>query len=187
MTHKEMQKIIEKGDRKQKELEQIVFDRQKPSELTKEYLDTCGDDLILITLKGHLVIENLLELNLCRLLGIDHLPKEKEDNYPELEFIHKLKLLQAVMIENKPGPNIDLFKAIAKLNSIRNKLAHNLKNPAEIELDVKSFIDSYQSKAGMKLRSSEPLPLRLKSCIYRLCQFLDSVNFHLYKLRCDNI
>jgi hypothetical protein len=122
-------------------------------------------------------------MNLCRLLGIERLPEEKEDNYPELEFIHKLKLLQAVVVESKPGPNADLFKAIAKLNKIRNRLAHNLKNPKEIEVDIKSIIDCYQSKADKKLSSGEPLPVQLKSCIFKLCQFLDSVNVHFHKLK----
>ena len=143
--------------------------------------------LILITLKGHLIIEHLLEMNLCRLLGIDRLPKEKEDNYPELEFIHKLKLLQAVTVGSKPGPNTDLFKAIAKLNKIRNRLVHNLKNAKEIEADVKSVIDCYQSKADKKLSLGEPLPAQLKSCIYKLCRFLDSVNVHFHRLKWDII
>jgi hypothetical protein len=124
-------------------------------------------------------------MNLSRLLGIERLPKEKEDNYPELEFIHKLKLLQAVVVKSKPGPNTDLFKAIAKLNKIRNNLAHNLKNPREIEVDIKSIIDCYQSKADKKLSSGEPLPVQLKNCILKLCRFLDVVNVHFHKLKWD--
>ncbi len=89
--------------REEDEINQLIADRSKPAELIKEHLASCGDDLILITLKGHLIIENLLEMNLCRLLGIERLPKEKEDNYPELQFIHKLKLLQAVVVQSKPG------------------------------------------------------------------------------------
>jgi hypothetical protein len=130
-----------------------------------------------------LIIEGLLETNLCRLLAIDHLPKEKEDNYPELEFIHKLKLLQAVTIESKPGPNADLFRAIAKLNKIRNNLAHNLKNPREIEMEIKSLIDCYQSKADKKLSLGEPLADQLRSCIRKLCEFLCRVRVHFFKLK----
>ncbi|MGH7989311.1 MAG: hypothetical protein ACREDS_03840, partial [Limisphaerales bacterium] len=148
----------------------------------EQYLKPSGDDLILLTLKGHLIIEGLLETNLCRLLAVDCLPKEKEDNYPELEFIHKLKLLQAATIQSKPGPNTDLFKAIAKLNKIRNNLAHNLKDPQEIELEIKSLIDCYQSKAYKKLSLAKSLAEQLRNCIRKLYEFLFNVRVHFYKL-----
>ena len=183
---KRADKFDKRFDKRDREINQLIADHHKPGELAKEHLDKCGDDLILITLKGHLIIEHLLEMNLCRLLGIDRLPKEKEDNYPELEFIHKLKLLQAVTVGSKPGPNTDLFKAIAKLNKIRNRLVHNLKNAKEIEADIKSVIDCYQSKADKKLSLGEPLPAQLKSCIYKLCRFLDSVNVHFHRLKWDS-
>jgi hypothetical protein len=61
-------------------------------------------------------------------------------------------------------------------------LAHNLKNQGEIEGEVKCIIQSYQSKADKKLSSGEPLPGQLKSCIFKLCRFLDAVRVHLFKL-----
>ena len=128
------------------------------------------------------MIENLLETNLCRLLAIDHLPKEKDDNYPELQFIHKLKLLQAVTVKSKLGPNTDLFKAIAKLNKIRNNLAHNLKSSDEIEANVKSIIDCYQSMTDKKLSLDQTTPMQLRTCILRLCKFLFDVRLHFHKL-----
>jgi hypothetical protein len=93
MTCDEIKKRGDRFDKRDGEINQLIADRHKPGELVKEHLEKCGSDLILITLKGHLIIEHLLEMNLCRLLGIDRLPIEREDNYPELEFIHKLKLL----------------------------------------------------------------------------------------------
>ncbi len=161
---------------------QFAADIEEQFDCLDQHLKPCGEDLILLTLKGHLIIESFLEVNLCRLLAIDHLPKEKEDNYPELEFIHKLKLLQAATIQSKPGPNADLFKAIAKLNSIRNKLAHNLKDSSEIEADIKKIIDCYQSKADRKLNLGESLADQLRNCIRKLCEFLCHVRFHFYKL-----
>src|SRR5438477_4929678 len=116
-------KFVETADKQFQQTNQLADDLIKHSALLDQHLKPCSDDLVLLTLKGHLLIESLLEINLCHLLGIDRLPKEKEDNYPELEFIHKLKLLQAATIQSKPGPNADLFKAVAKLNKIRNNLA----------------------------------------------------------------
>jgi hypothetical protein len=175
-------KFDEEMDRRIKLTDQLAADIIKNSELLDQHLKPCGDDLILLTLKGHLIIEGLLEINLSRLLAIDHLPKENEDGYPGLEFIHKLKLLQAALVESKPGPNTDLFKAIAKLNSIRNKLAHNLKNSPEIEADVKAIIDCYQSKADKKLKLGESPAEQLRNCIRKLCGFLCRVRVHFFKL-----
>lgn len=104
-----------------KKIIQLSDDALKSLDLV-EYLTPCGDDLILLTLKGHLIIENLLEMNLTRLLDIDYLPEGKDN--PNLEFSQKLKLVQAVVLSREPGPNADLFCAIAKLNKIRNDLAH---------------------------------------------------------------
>jgi hypothetical protein len=128
---KRCDKILKKVDKRDKEIEQLLADRHKPGELAKEHLGKCGDELILITLKGHLIIENLLEMNLCRLLRIDRLP-EKDD--AELTFKQKLKLVQSVVEQREPGPNADLFVAIAKLNTIRNHLAHNLKNQGKLKV-----------------------------------------------------
>ena len=176
-------KIDEEMDRQIHLTNQLAADIIKNSELLDQHLKPCGNDLILLTLKGHLIIEGLLEINLCRLLAIDHLPKEKEDGYPELEFIHKLKLLQAATVQSKPGPNADLFRAIAKFNKIRNNLAHNLKNPQETELEIKSLIDCYQSKADKKLSLGKSPAEQLRNCIRQLCQFLCKVRVHFYKLK----
>jgi hypothetical protein len=181
MTDKEFEEFRKrsvKQDKRGKKIDQLIADRFKPGELVKEHMVKCGDDLILITLKGHLIIENLLEMNLCRLLAIDCLPKK----YGELNFNHKLQLLRAVVANREPKPNADLFLAIDKLNQIRNQLAHNLKNQSDIEKDVQSFVDEYRQRADMKLVSNESLPKQLRTCIFELCRFLDKVRVHFYKL-----
>ena len=161
-----------------KKIIQLSDDALKSLDLV-EYLTPCGDDLILLTLKGHLIIENLLEMNLTRLLDIDCLPEGKDN--PNLEFSQKLKLVQAVVLSREPGPNADLFCAIAKLNKIRNDLAHKLMIQEEIEAGITSIVQSYQSKADTKL-SSDTLPMQLKSCILKLCGFLLRVRVHFHKL-----
>jgi hypothetical protein len=145
--------------------------------LVGQHLLPCRDNLVLLTLNGHLIIENLLEMNLCRLLAIDCLPTDDQ-----LEFSQKLRLVQAVVIKREPGPNADLFCAIRMLNKARNELAHNLRNPAEIESAVKRIIQSYQSRADAKLSSQEPLAEQLRRCIRQLCRFLDKVRVQSFKL-----
>jgi hypothetical protein len=51
----------------------------------------CSDDLTLLTLKGHLIAEHLLETILVRLLAIGEVPKNLR-----LGFSQKLILIEAV-------------------------------------------------------------------------------------------
>src|ERR1043166_1385199 len=131
-------------DKKTKGALELLDDAEKSHELLNDHLLSCSDDLTLLTLKGHLVIENLLDTILSRLLRIPNLPV---DENAKLGFYQKLKLVESAVCNLEPGPNADIFCAITKLNSVRNKLAHNLKKPEEIEKDVKSLIDSYYAKA----------------------------------------
>ena len=158
---------------------QLTDDILNSPGLVEKHLKPCGDDLILLTLKGHLLIENLLEINLCRLLAISSLPEK--DN-AKLEFHQKLKLLEAVVIAHEPNPNADLFCAIAKFNKIRNDLAHKLMTQDEIETAVNSIIQSYQSKVDKKINLGQTPALQLKNCIRKLCLFLCKVRIHFYKL-----
>jgi hypothetical protein len=119
----------------------------------------------------------LLELILIRQLDLDRLP----DEHP-LEFSQKLDLVKALVIGREPKPKADLLCAIGKLNSVRNRLAHTLMSSTEVEKAVKSIIDSYHSKANSKLDRNETLPVQLKSCISKLCKFLNRVIFHFYNL-----
>jgi hypothetical protein len=172
--HKKRGDRIEKRERM---LEQLLADRLKLFELVDQHLLPCGDNLVLLTLKGHLIIENLLDINLCRLLAIDSLPTEDE-----LEFSQKLRLLQAVVVKREPGPNADLFCAIRMLNKTRNELAHNLRNLQETESAVRRIVQSYQSKSDAKLSSQHALTDQLARCIRRLCRFLDDVGLQTFKL-----
>jgi hypothetical protein len=160
---------------------QFCEDKTKCKKLIIEHLDPCGDDLILLTLKGHCIIESFLESILVRQLNLDALPQNHV-----LEFSQKLGLVKAVVIVREPKPNADLFCAITKLNSIRNRLAHNLINPLEIEAYVKSIIESYQSKADLKLSSAKSVSVQLRNCIVKLCEFLFEVIDHFYKLDLKN-
>jgi hypothetical protein len=164
-------------EKKYKKIIQLSDDALKFADLANQ-LALCSNDLILLTLKGHLVIENLLKMNLVRLLAVESLPNKQG----RLNFKQKLKLVEAVVCTREPGPNADLFCAIDKLNDIRNQLAHNLKNQGQIVNDVKTFINEYHAKAGMRLSSDKSLSLRLKGCILKLCEFLHRVRVHFYKL-----
>jgi hypothetical protein len=157
---------------------QFIDDRTKWGKLITEHLEPCGDDKILLVLKGHCVIESLLESILIRQLDIESMPTGKG----RLDFIKKLKLVQVLVEQRKPGPNADLFLAIDALNELRNQMAHKLKHEKEIEKDVHKFIDEYHKRVGTKSCSHEALPMQLRNCIVKLCKLLDDVISHFYKL-----
>jgi len=160
----------------------LFADRLKPSELWKQHINRCGTDLTLLTLKGHLIIESLLEINLCRLLAIEHLPEE----YGKLGFNQKLQLLCEVIVQRESGPDPEPFIAIDNLNWVRNQLAHNLKNPEQIESDVKWFINDCRKRGYVKSVPDGVTSDQLKHCIFGLCKFLDKVRVHLFKLETQN-
>jgi hypothetical protein len=165
------------------EIQQFAADRVIHSELLQQHLVPCGNDLVLLTLKGHLIIENLLEMNLCRMLGLACFPEGEKEN-PNLEFHQKLRMVQAVVMNRTPAPkpNADLFCVITMLNKVRNDLAHKLEAPKEVEASVKRLVQSYQAKADQKVDTTKPLPDMLRTCIIKLCHFLDAVRVQSFKL-----
>jgi hypothetical protein len=162
-SRRELRKSIDNTLKQIDENNVLLADRLKPSELVKQHLNPCGTDLILLSIKGHLIIERLLGMNLCRLLDIEDTP---------LGFAQKLRLLRKVVEEREPGPDADVFLAIEALNYLRNQLAHDLKNQDQIESVVKSFIEKCRKGGYVKsipdgatseqLKHGESPPLQVK-------------------------
>jgi hypothetical protein len=177
-SFEDLLKKVQKTEKKGRKVDQLTADALEYADLVTEHLTPCSDDLILLTLKGHLVIESLLEIILRRVLSVGRLPQSNG----KLGFSQKLQLVQVVVEEREPGPNADLFCAICKLNWLRNQLAHNLKDQGQIENDVKRFIEEYYRKAGAKPTLPKPLPLQLRYCIVQLCMFLHKIRCHFFNL-----
>jgi hypothetical protein len=118
-----------------RQFDEMTDDSMKFVEILTQHLLPCGDDLTLLTLKGHLIVEYLLETILLRLLGIPEAPKRlgrrKSSDKIMPGFYEKLKLVEAAVCQSHPGPNADLLIVIENLNWMRNQLAHNLKNQAD--------------------------------------------------------
>jgi hypothetical protein len=150
------------------------------------HLMSCGNDLTLLTLKGHLVLESFLDTILARLLRISSLPI-----YPEhgaLEFVQKLTLVKMFVVQNyESGPNSDLFLVIRKLNTVRNELAHNLRKPEEIQKQVKALLDCHHSKERKKPVRAADLSEPLRGCLVKLWQFLFRVRKHLFDMEIERL
>ena len=169
-----------KGIKQVESMAKLTEDRQKMVHLINEHLLPCGDDLILLTLKGHIIIENLMEINLCRLLEIQQLPAK----IGRLNFTQKNCLLKEAVIQSEePGPNADLFMVIGALNDLRNQIAHKLKQPDQIQQETRAFINSCGSKLLIKARPDKPPSTQLRVCIIEICVFLNKVMLHMFKLK----
>lgn len=166
----------------EKRFDEMTSDALKFVEMFTQDLAQCPDDLTLLTLKGHLVAEHLLETIIARLFGISEMPKNKSGRKVAPGFYCKLKLVEAAVTAKTPGPNADLLIVVEKLNDVRNQLAHNLKNQPEIEKDIRSLINCYHSTTHKKQHPNKRLPGLLRDCLCHLCGFLFGVRKHFYDL-----
>jgi hypothetical protein len=76
------------------------------------------DDLIVIVLKGHLLIEEQLDLIINNFL-----PNPNAVNSAKFSFFKKTALAQAICWRR---PNDEIWSLIYSINSLRNNFAHNL-------------------------------------------------------------
>lgn len=104
-----------------------------------------SDDLILLTLKGHLLIEELL------IEIISNHMKDPAGLWKDFksEFLDKLCLVRGLC-----GSSI-YWNCIQELNEIRNKYAHNIETP-QIEDRIDRFIELALVKPFGKITKSNP-------------------------------
>lgn len=95
------------------------------------------DDVTLIVIKGHLVVERCLFEILQKNM---HNHKYLED--ARLSFAQLLNLVQAI---SKMPPHENTFNDIKRLNRLRNHLAHNLPNE-----NTDKLIDEFIDYAGVR-------------------------------------
>ncbi len=114
-----------------------------------------GDDLTLIVLKGHLLIEErLLDLVRAKLEADDPALKEAR-----LRFSQLLPLARAASGRDQyPW----FWEALEKLNALRNDLAHHLE-PKQVERLSTALIDHLRQPAD--LRSTDSLATSLRGAV----------------------
>lgn len=145
----------------QSEMEEFEFEK-----IIRENLEPI-EDIELVLLKGHLVIEQLitelLELSL-----------EESNRLQSIRPMFNNKLEIYLAIEGNSIISEGLEKAIKGLNSLRNKLAHNLNHPGFDELLIQ-----WAERAGRtKIENSHDKALvrkQLISAISQIAAFLSGV------------
>jgi hypothetical protein len=120
-----------------------------------------SDDLALIILKGHLLLE--AEINDTLLV---HLKDPDALKGARLSFSQRAAVLRAV--EGPIGAAKLRENEIQKLNKIRNLLAHHLE-PAGLEAEVSAFLEETDRLTSREDIKSLPVPERLKLALSRLC------------------
>ncbi|WP_376694484.1 hypothetical protein [Wenzhouxiangella sp. EGI_FJ10409] len=123
-----------------------------------------GDDLTLIVLKGHLLVEEQIN----GLIG-DNVIDEKPLERARLTFAQRIALVRALV----PPSRVSSLKldATEKLNSLRNELAHNLSSE-KIEKKVIRFLESIEDSDVKELPFRRHTPERLRFGIVTLCATL---------------
>ena len=133
-------------------------------------------DFVLIILKGHLLIEELLDTLITKTLKKPTALKDAR-----LSFIQKSCLAHSILGDIK---NIDHFwSAIKKLNTLRNEIAHNLES-RKIEKYMFEFIElagvQTQKKVAELNTDSREKSLRDSILIIfvTIKGFVDGINSH---------
>lgn len=120
-----------------------------------------SDDLTLVTLKGHLLVEEEINAILSMKLR-----EPKALFSARLSFSQRLAVLKALSGSGADQPF--RFAAIDRLNTLRNQLAHNL-DPEEVERLAKMFLAQLEEPGYEHEFAKQAIGKRMKRCIAGLC------------------
>ena len=117
-------------------------------------------DLSLIVLKGHLLIEEILQEIINQ-----HLKEPDALSDARLTFFHRLRLVQALT-----GKTARVWKSVEKLNQIRNQLAHKLE-PSDLESRIDEFIKDWAEDTFTTCSDSKERAKRLRNTLALICGY----------------
>jgi len=134
------------------------------------------DDLSLMVLKGHLLIEEQLnELISIKCISPECLEKAR------LTFNQKIHILKALYgKEIMTDSDYQLWVALESLNSIRNKLSHNLE-PDNLDKKVETFIRTFMNDTKYKYTNEKKATNTLKHILCFLSGYISSTILHKSK------
>lgn len=96
-----------------------------------------GQDVELVLLKGHILIEEQIRTLIDRRLRN---PDALREPNAELECHQAIHLAKAFF---PPGYQLELWKTLAKLNKMRNDIAHNILPRESLSSRITAWIDSF--------------------------------------------
>ena len=127
------------------------------------------DDLTLLVLKGHLLIEELISSTIDGLL-----PNPDALSAVQLTCFARIRLLMSMLPDDEIREGT--LEAFEKLNAIRNKFGHML-DPPQIEDHIGAFIGMVERRMQPESTAKDiPLPERLARAICFLCGQIEAVS-----------
>jgi hypothetical protein len=141
-----------------------------------------SNDVALVVLKGHLLLEESVNRVLAALLR-----KPEAIDGANLRFHQKLCLIRALAMEGArrldpegpegPGSVSRMVDAAEKLNTVRNRLAHHLDYP-QIEAQVRDFLALFEEPEDPDDPDTRAVPLirRLRQAILFICAMFEGMS-----------
>jgi len=139
-----------------------------------DHLPSEEADPVLIILKGQLLIERLV-----RKFILSRLPNPEAFDKAQFSAAHCIAIGESMCL-NKKEPEW-LWKQVRELNSIRNKLAHNLDYEA-VEPRVNTFVSTIANAENLENRTLTSAIARLYGMVKGLCDLSQSDEFRAFKI-----
>lgn len=139
-----------------------------------DHLPDQDADPVLIILKGQLLIERLV-----RKFILSCFPNPEAFEKTQFTAAHCIAIGESMCLKNKEPEW--LWKQVKELNSIRNKLAHNL-DYESIEPRVNSFVSTIANAQNLENRTITSAIARLYGMVKGLCDLSQSNDFRAFKI-----
>lgn len=118
------------------------------------------DDITLLLLRSHLLVEQQINTALQKILsGAVALDMGR------LTFHQRIQVLRTLDVSRKVE---DALRFAERLNSIRNRLAHQLE-PVGIDDATAGFVNDVAAAVSMRFEDAPPLNVRMALCIEYIC------------------
>lgn len=134
-----------------------------------------SDDITLIVIKGHLLLEEQL-----RNLFKSNFNNPKALNKSKFEISQIITMVEAIFENDEKNNNF--WESIRKLNTIRNDIAHNIENKG-LNDKVNNLIKISNKILSLKIEDTETIENKLKLCITGLAAHLISLATHAIENR----
>jgi len=180
----ECKQYVEAGEEDPKTLEFFLSLRHDLENATPEdwtaynelvdHLPKEDADPVLIILKGHLLIERLV-----RKFILSRLPNSEAFDKANFNAAQCIVLAESMCLKNKEPEW--LWKQVKEINTIRNKLAHNL-DYESVEPRIKNFVSTISNAQKLENRTITSAISRLYGMLKGLCDLSQSEGFRGYKI-----
>src|SRR3954453_7624761 len=124
------------------------------------------DDITLLLLRSQLLVEQQINAALQKIL-----PGAIALDIGRLTFHQRIQVMRALDVSRKAE---DALRFAERLNSIHNRLAHQLE-PIGIDDATAGFVNDVAAAVSMRFEDAPPLNVRMALCIEYICGWLQWV------------